>query len=266
MPKTLLGVLDPQADHSMDIPNPANRRDQGIPDACTACHSSRTPEWAEAELERRFPGSKRRQRRTRIARATALWRDGSPEAEKALLTILDDPKESELIRASAATALGSVRPATPAGSVWLRGALDDPSVVVAARAARSLGTRRERSAASDLARAAATGRDPVALPASLALLDLGDPRGENLVRALNLRPGLLGDYRLETALGILDERRGNLGQAAAHFRRALADRADFLPPRERLARLFEKRGELRKAAEERKLIESFRRTSSPPHG
>jgi len=113
--------------------------------------------WAVQELERRFPEPARRARRQRLARAQALWRDARPEAEEALLEVLLDPGESELMRANAATALGSVQrsPASRRAAEALAAALDDQSQVVAARAARSLGTRREKGAAEALAHAAA---------------------------------------------------------------------------------------------------------------
>ncbi|MEO6324277.1 MAG: ammonia-forming cytochrome c nitrite reductase subunit c552, partial [Thermoanaerobaculia bacterium] len=80
MPRTVVGVLDAQIDHSIDVPNPANARDFGIPDACTACHAGKSPEWAIAELERRFPGSRRGARRQRLAHALGAWRDHLPSA------------------------------------------------------------------------------------------------------------------------------------------------------------------------------------------
>lgn len=267
MPKTLLGVLDPQADHSLDVPHPRNHREHGIPDACTACHSEKGVEWAIAELERRFPASPALgERRLRLAKAMALWRDASPEAEPRLAEILEDRDEIALMRANAATALGSTRSASLLGSGALRRALLDPSAVIAARAARSLGARRDEESAEDLARAAASGRDAVALPAALALLDLGDARGLSSVVALLARPGLAGDYRLETALGILDERRHDLAGAVNHFRRAISDRPDFLPARDRLARVLDLLGKRNQAAKQRRLAKGFQRAVSSGHG
>jgi nitrate/TMAO reductase-like tetraheme cytochrome c subunit len=260
MPKTVVGVLDPQADHSIDVPNPENMRDFAIPDACTSCHAKRGPAWAIGELERRFPRSSRRSRRQRLALAQALWRDGRPEAGAAFARILSDAGESELMRANAATALGSVRrgPAEGEAGASLVLALDDASDVIAARAARSLGTRKERGAIDALARAATGPRSHVALPAALNLLELGHPRGREIVESLLRRKDLVGDYRLETALAILDLRAGRPEPALSHARRALADRPDFVPARELASGLAARLAQPEEAARQKRLAALFR--------
>lgn len=258
MPRTVTGVLDPQADHSIDVPNPENRRDFGIPDACGTCHPRKPAEWAIAELEKRFPGSTRRERRRRLARALNLWLARDPAAEPAFVALLSDGAESALMRANAAMALGSTPSPGPEGSAALVRALDDPSAAVAARAARALGTRRDRSAAEALDRACRGSRDPVALSACLALLDLGDRRGPGGVDLLLRRPGLAGDYRLETARAILEQRAGATTAARRHLERAIVDRPDFVPARLRLASLLKAEGQGGKAKTQEDLGALFR--------
>src|SRR5205085_3414969 len=129
--------------------------------------------WAIAELEKRFPRSTRRARRVRLARAFAPRAAGDSSAEADLLAVLADREECETLRANAVMGLFAMPPDARVHGA-LAAALGDPSTVVAARAARALGTRRDRGAADALAGAARSARDPVALSAALALLDLGD--------------------------------------------------------------------------------------------
>ncbi|MEO6323035.1 MAG: hypothetical protein ABIT01_00380, partial [Thermoanaerobaculia bacterium] len=181
-------------------------------------------------------------------------------AEGELAAILSDADEIPLMRANAATALGSATPSAVSGAATaaLVRALEDAWSAVAARAARSLGTRRANGAADALAKTAAAPRDFVALSAALALLDVGDRRGPALTQALLQRPALRGDYRLEMASAILAGRRGASAEALAHLSNAIADRPDFSRARELRAGVLEKLGRPDEAKRDRELAVRFR--------
>lgn len=54
--RVYMGV-DGRHDHSFRVPRPDLTIATGAPNACTDCHSSEGPYWAQAELEKRFPDS-----------------------------------------------------------------------------------------------------------------------------------------------------------------------------------------------------------------
>lgn len=52
--------IDFRRDHSFRIPRPDLDGVTGAPDACTGCHTDKTPDWAAEEIARRFPASTHR--------------------------------------------------------------------------------------------------------------------------------------------------------------------------------------------------------------
>ncbi len=52
--------IDGRRDHSFRVPRPDLSAETGAPNACTDCHADRDPDWAAAEIARRFPDSSRR--------------------------------------------------------------------------------------------------------------------------------------------------------------------------------------------------------------
>lgn len=52
--------IDFRRDHSFRIPRPDLDAATGAPDACTGCHTDKTPDWAAAEIATRFPDSAHR--------------------------------------------------------------------------------------------------------------------------------------------------------------------------------------------------------------
>lgn len=156
---------DWRADHSFRVPRPDLAAETGAPDACTACHTDRSPDWAASEIALRFPDSRHRgphygsvlaagradalaarddllalaldRSQPGIARATALWLiEGAsdPDTAERLAMLVGDP--DPLVRAAAVR----VQRTAPAEQRVLRllRALSDPSRTVRMAAARAL--------------------------------------------------------------------------------------------------------------------------------
>jgi len=267
MPATVVGVLDPQRDHAIGIPVPENARDFDIPDACASCHAVKGPEWAIAQLASHGFDPRKRGPRIRLARATSAWKAQSLDAEPALLDVLADRTVPELLRANAASGLGSVvrSPSARDATEELIRALDDPSLVVATRAARSLGMRMDRSGADALARAVSSRRDPLAQSAAMALLDLDLARGTRAVATLLRRATLAKDHRLSTAMAIVELRRGNAPEAVRRLEAAIADRPDYVNARQLLADVLRKLGRIEEAKRQDERARLFRHDPGKAH-
>ena len=60
MPEKTYMVVDPRRDHSIRIPRPDLTVQQGMPNACTQCHQSKSAQWAAGAVAKWY-GQKRRQ-------------------------------------------------------------------------------------------------------------------------------------------------------------------------------------------------------------
>ncbi|MEE4298312.1 MAG: tetratricopeptide repeat protein [Pseudomonadales bacterium] len=89
--------IDARRDHSFRVPRPDLASTTGAPDACTACHEDRTPDWAAAQIARRF-GTERRPHYGEVL-AGARRRD--PAQEAALGRLASDPATAVIVRATA---------------------------------------------------------------------------------------------------------------------------------------------------------------------
>ena len=172
MPRTVYSIKAEIRDHSMTVPVPENTLRHDIPNACNLCHKDRSPEWAIGKMNQWW-GDRSRQKMIRRADAFVAARKGDPAAVPALLAILGEPAEGQLVRANAAGHLGHFQDA--AASAALVRALSDREPLVRAVAALSLlpSTANRETAAPVLVNALA---DPVAtvrLAAMVALVNLG---------------------------------------------------------------------------------------------
>src|SRR5262249_38444967 len=102
MPKLIPGVLDKFADHSIDIPNPDNTALFKIPNACNECHTDKTAQWAGEQFRKLYSENSLIRRKVLAA---AFSFAGKPEAERALIAILNNRDEAPYLRANAAAAL-----------------------------------------------------------------------------------------------------------------------------------------------------------------
>ena len=92
-------VVDPRHDHSFRIPRPDLTATLGVPNACNKCHDDRTPDWATAEIRRRYPNPKPGFQG--FAEAFAAADRGEPDASIALAQLVANQEESAIARASA---------------------------------------------------------------------------------------------------------------------------------------------------------------------
>jgi len=100
--KTYMGV-DARRDHSLRRPRPDLSVQLGTPNACTACHTDRPPQWAADTIVRWYgPGP----RPPHFATALHAGRTRKPGAEGALVRLLGDAAMPGIARATAVSLLG----------------------------------------------------------------------------------------------------------------------------------------------------------------
>ncbi|MCX7065571.1 MAG: tetratricopeptide repeat protein, partial [Proteobacteria bacterium] len=127
-------VVDPRHDHSMRIPRPDLSVTLGTPNACTNCHAKKTAQWAANAIEK-WTGTPPAgyQRFAEALRAGAL---GSTGARDALLSVINDPSQPALVRASAIDRLANWL--TLASTDAVAHALQDPDASVRLAAVEAL--------------------------------------------------------------------------------------------------------------------------------
>jgi predicted CXXCH cytochrome family protein len=123
--RTYMGV-DLRHDHSLRVPRPDLSVALGTPNACSDCHSQRTPRWAADATRRWFP--KGRSGTPHFATALHAGRDALPGAEPALIALAGDAAQPGIARATAFTLL--VAPDLPATAAAIRRGLADPDGLV----------------------------------------------------------------------------------------------------------------------------------------
>jgi tetratricopeptide (TPR) repeat protein len=103
MPARTYMQVDPRRDHSLRVPRPDLSVSLGVPNACEACH----PELGASELARRLSSwgvTPDRHYGEVLARARA----GDPAVAEELVELVQAPDTPLMVRASAASLLGSV--------------------------------------------------------------------------------------------------------------------------------------------------------------
>jgi predicted CXXCH cytochrome family protein len=252
MPTTTYMVVDPRHDHSMRIPRPDLSVKLGVPNACTACHSKRTAQWAADAIVGWL--GKTPVGYQRFAEAFAAGASGAPGARGALLGIVDDHAEPPLVRASALELLG--RWLTPTLQDAVSRSLNDPDPVVRAAAVGALANAEPtvrlrylqrmlddpvRTVRIDAARALAgetePGLSPERRPAFAKALD------EYVAAQVYLADRPEG----RTNLGNLYAARGDAERAIAEYRKAIAVDPTFVAAHANLADFLRARGVEREA-------------------
>lgn len=121
MPQRQYMVIDERADHSLRVPRPDISVKLGTPNACSGCHADRSPEWAQAAVEKWYPESTHRG--PHFGEALQAARHNRRDAERLLLSVITDSAQPGIARATALTRLAD-RPA-PSHLSALKAALDD---------------------------------------------------------------------------------------------------------------------------------------------
>jgi tetratricopeptide (TPR) repeat protein len=234
MPAVTYMQIDPRHDHSLRIPRPDRTVHLGTPNSCNACHTKESPQWAAAEIRKRYPEPKPGFQN--FAEAFHAAETGAPGGEQQLIALAQGGEQPAIVRASALARLP--QPPGPAATAALAAAARDPDPLVRAAAAE-----------------AAASLDPTARMRLLSEL-LGDPvRSVRIQAARALAPlprtGLSGAQRasLEKGieewvavqefnadrpeahanLGTLRAERGESEQALADFAKALEIAPHFTP-------------------------------------
>ena len=107
MPATTYMEVDPRHDHSFRIPRPDLTIKIGTPNACTNCHSDRSPEWAAAAVIEWYGPD--RSNSSHFGEVLQKGREGTSDAAADLVRLINDREQPAIVRASALRLLqGSV--------------------------------------------------------------------------------------------------------------------------------------------------------------
>ncbi len=126
MPPTKYMVIDPRHDHSIRIPRPDLTVKIGTPNACNKCHSDRTPQWADENINRWY--AKRYNGYQTYAEALHAGRTGAPSAEELLAKLANDSTTPNISRATALSELNRYLSPASIDAVRLGLANDDPMI------------------------------------------------------------------------------------------------------------------------------------------
>ena len=256
--------VDPRHDHSFRLPRPDLTVALGIPNACNACHRDRSPQWAAAEVRKRYPQPKPGFQD--FAEAFAASDAGRP-ATIALTQLVANGEESAIARASALSRLA----AWPGENTVLaaEAALQDPSPLVRLAALdvyQTLPPPERRAAAALLT-------DPsrsVRIEAARTLAPLpGDALGPDAAAFAKAGAEYVAAERFNadrpenrTNLGGYFGERGDFAAAEAEFRAAIALDERFVPAWVNLSDLLRAQG--REPAAEQALREGLRASPDDP--
>jgi len=246
MPERTYMVVDPRRDHSFRIPQPVESASVGAPNACNACHTGETPEWAAGKIAEWHPDP-----HTPFQQFGQTLDDGArgaPGARERLIALAADGGQPGIARASAIDRLDRVT--SRAAYDLLVGLLDDPDPLV------------RRSAATAFAAIPGEGRSPLLALAEEPVLDVRMEAGRLLAEvpdqalaaeAVVPREQLIADYRAAQEanpdrpeshhnLGLVEMALGRTAEAERDFRNALAVDPLFVPAAVNLADLLQGTG------------------------
>ena len=250
MPSRNYMQIDGRRDHSFRVPRPDLSEKIGTPDACTSCHSDRTPDWASRTLQGWGMASRASEAHFGLNFSSA--QNGSADVSTELLGLIEDPNQPAIIRATALTLLAPTHPEKLLAAVEQARADPDPLVRrEAARAVEHFPAQYRGALVGSLL------RDParsVRLEAARVLappIEVEPPlRGardrslEEYREVQRVNADLPGSH---LNLAILAAGEGNLSLAEAEYRRALAIGDYFVPAYVNLADLYRAMGREKQA-------------------
>lgn len=183
--RVYMGV-DGRRDHSFRIPRPDLFGQTGGPDACTDCHQNQTPDWAAAEIAKRYPDNTNRG--LSYGLVLAKGRVDPIAARDELVRLAESPNEAALVRATALWLLEQV--SDPAVANRLAPLLEDADPVIRAAA---IGLQSAASPQDRVGRFVARLEDPVRTVRSQAakamlgqpIARLPDKMAQSLRNAMN---------------------------------------------------------------------------------
>ncbi|MGH7644884.1 MAG: tetratricopeptide repeat protein [Gemmatimonadales bacterium] len=188
MPGRTYMVVDYRRDHSLRVPRPDLSVTLGTPNACTGCHTNRDAAWAAAAVRRWYGRTGPGRPRPHYGEALHAGRIGRPDAERALVRLVEDGAQPGIVRGSALELLG--RYLSPASLPVVEAALHDP--------------------------------DPLVRLGALAPLDRLDPGGRHRL-ALPLLDDSIRSVRVAAARAVAPEADGLAGSDRVAFERAFAE-------------------------------------------
>lgn len=258
MPDRFYMVVDPRRDHSLRIPRPELTVALGIPNACNGCHhdaaKGETPQWAAAQVEKWY-GKKKEP--PHFAYAFDAGRKGKPEAVEALTAVLQRKDTRAIVRATAASLLGSYQ--DPQAARATIAALDDPDGLVRATAVRALEGLPTGEIQSRLAPRLTDPLRAVRMEAARILARVpGDRLSEKDRSAFGaaLEEYVTGQQAVDDQpgahlnLGVLYTHLAKLAEAEKEYQTAIGIDRHFVPARINLAMLYDQRDEKPKAEEQ----------------
>jgi len=252
MPTTTYMVVDPRHDHSLRIPRPDLTATLGTPNACNACHAKKTPQWA-ADAIRGWTGRAPAGFQNFAAALSAGAADG-PGARGALISIIDNPAQPAIARASAIERLA--RMLSPSSLPSLTRALNDPDALVRLAAVDAIASADDATRVRYLPRMSSDPVRSVRIEAARALA--GPPESQIPAADRDAFAKALAEYiavqmynadRPEghMSLGNLYAARGDAERAAAEFGKAIEIDPSSVEARVNLADLYRARREEAKA-------------------
>lgn len=248
MPTTTYMTVDPRHDHSLRIPRPDLTVKLGVPNACNACHTKKSPQWA-ADAVVALWGKNAAHGYQRFGEAFVAARTGAPGARGMLLTLIDDPAQPALVRASAIDRLGPWL--TPTSIPAIARALNDPSPDVRAAAVGVLGATDDDTRLRYLPRMLTDDSSIVRMDAAQALAGSREgsiPAASRAAFAKAIDEYVAAQVYLadrpegHVNLANLAAKRGNADVAIASYRKAIAIDPTFVPAYANLADLYRARG------------------------
>ena len=267
MPARTYMVVDTRRDHSFRVPRPDLSAALGTPNACTACHEDRPPEWAAGQALAWWGAT----RREGAHHATALskGRTLSADAERSLRAAALDAAMPAIARATAVTLLA--RLLSPESADAVAAAAADPDPLVRAAAART--AERLPDATRALALSPLFG-DPVRLVRvtagrAAASIDQGalrphgvSARDRALTEWIEVQREQSDAPGARVNLGALYVEQGQLAAGRAEYEAALRLQPAFVPALVNLADLHRMAG--REEEAERVLREGLTRVPDEP--
>lgn len=266
MPATKYMVVDPRRDHGLRVPRPDLTVTLGTPNACNACHTDESAEWAAERVAEWFPHG--RGGEFHYGEAIAAGRRYAADRLPKLRSVVDDPTVPGIARATA-VALLAEQP-DPGTEALLARALEDDDPLVQLAAVESAAALPDRARVSLVQRFLTHPLKALRMAAAEALAAdrslVSDRRRTDLNAAIDeyLDVQARDSDRAEgwSNRGAMLMRLGRVDDAEAAFREAIAREPAFAASYVNLSDLHRLRGDERAA--EAVLREGLERNSDAP--